>query len=339
MGAIAAVPLLGLVNDRLGGVALLVALVLLWWRNPWPRAGRIVATVAAMALLGAVLPDQPRDTPGRAANAGAAKPPAGPGGSPTPSRATPEATMPALPDFTGDSLDLAFPKSRRKGFTVLQHDASDQGREVTGRSLWKVCFQVTGGSPEEPIVDFGVVRREEPCPAAEGATVPWPKMPDVVGLTWRAAVPKVTAAGVPEEDVRAEAAYLNDRLPEEGEYEDWRVCRQDPASGDPSPTTSTPCASPSPPPPTAAPPRTAAGTPTCPTATTTATRTTSTRIPATATARACSRTESRTPRAAAPAARAAATATAGTSAATRGGADRASGLGPRRARRNLPDRA
>ncbi|MET8509104.1 hypothetical protein ABZV60_31395 [Streptomyces sp. NPDC004787] len=233
VGAIAAVPLLGLVNDRLGGVALLVALVLLWWRNPWPRAGRIVATVAALALLGAVLPDQPGDTPDRAANAGAAKPPAGPGGSPTAARATPEATMPPLPDFTGDSLDVAFPKARRKGFAVLQHDASDQGREVTGRSLWKVCFQVTGGSPEEPIVDFGVVRREEPCPAAEGKTVPWPKMPDVVGLTWRAAVPKVTAAGVPEEDVRAEAAYLNDRLPEEGQYEDWRVCRQDPASGDP----------------------------------------------------------------------------------------------------------
>ncbi|WMX45213.1 PASTA domain-containing protein [Streptomyces roseicoloratus] len=138
-----------------------------------------------------------------------------------------------MPDFTGDSLDVAFPKSRRKGFTVLYHDASDRKREVTARSLWKVCFQVTGGSPEEPIVDFGVVRREEPCPEAEGAAVPWRKMPDVVGLTWRAAVPKVTAAGVPERKVHAEAAYLNDTLPREGEYDDWQVCRQDPVSGAP----------------------------------------------------------------------------------------------------------
>ncbi|WP_406858760.1 hypothetical protein ABZO31_00250 [Streptomyces sp. HUAS MG47] len=63
--------------------------------------------------------------------------------------------------------------------------------------------------------------------------VPWTKMPDVLGLTWRAAVPKVAAAGVPEGDVHAEAAYLNDTLPREGEYDDWRVCRQDPASVDP----------------------------------------------------------------------------------------------------------
>ncbi|MDF6042099.1 hypothetical protein LRD69_07955 [Streptomyces sp. JH14] len=233
MGAIAAVPLLGLVSDQLGGVALLVALILLWWRNPWPRSGRVVASVAAMALLGAVLPGQPADTPARAANTDAAKPSTRPSRFPTASRATPEATMPTVPDFTGDSLDVAFPKSLRRGFTVIYHDASDQKREVTARSLWKVCFQVTGGSSEEPIVDFGVVRRGEPCPEAEGKTVPWKKMPDVLGLTWRAAVPKVTAAGVPEDDVHAEAAYLNDTLPREGEYDDWRVCRQDPASGGP----------------------------------------------------------------------------------------------------------
>ncbi|MEV7676428.1 PASTA domain-containing protein [Streptomyces sp. NPDC088752] len=220
-------------NDRLGGVALLIALFLLWRRNPWPRSGRVVASFVAMALFGAVLPEQPADSPAQAANAGAAKPPARPSRFPTASQTTAEATMPAVPDFTGDSLDVAFPKSRRKGFTVIYHDASDQRREVRARSLWKVCFQVTGGSPGEPIVDFGVVRREEPCPEAEGKTVPWRKMPDVMGLTWRAAVPKVTAAGVPESDVHAEAAYLNDTLPREGEYDHWRVCRQDPASGVP----------------------------------------------------------------------------------------------------------
>ncbi|WP_375165798.1 hypothetical protein, partial [Streptomyces sp.] len=57
--AIAAVPLAGLLNDRLGSVTLLVALVLLWWRSPWPKRGRFVASVVAAALLGAVLPDRP----------------------------------------------------------------------------------------------------------------------------------------------------------------------------------------------------------------------------------------------------------------------------------------
>jgi hypothetical protein len=90
--------------------------------------------------------------------------------------------MPTLPDFTGDSLDVAC------------HDASDQKREVTGRSLWKVCFQHSGGTPEEPTVDFAVVRRQEPCPRKEGRAVPWPVMPDVVWMTWSTAVAKVVSA-------------------------------------------------------------------------------------------------------------------------------------------------
>ncbi|MFJ3583282.1 hypothetical protein ACIPPS_13760 [Streptomyces sp. NPDC090127] len=233
--AVVAVPLLGLVNDRLGAVMLLVALVLLWWRGPWPKAGRVVATVVAMALFGAVLPEQPQPAadPVRASGPADAEPAVRPTSFPGASRTTPPATMPAVPDFTGDSLDVAFPRSRRKGFTVTYHDASDQRREVTARSLWKVCFQDVGGSPEEPTVDFAVVRRAEPCPASEGTGVPWPVMPEVVRTTWRTAVPKVVAAGVPEKRLRAEAAYRNDVLPAEGEYDDWRVCRQDPTEGEP----------------------------------------------------------------------------------------------------------
>ncbi|MFD7976518.1 hypothetical protein [Streptomyces sp. NPDC059071] len=233
VGAIVLTPLLGLVNDRLGGVMLLVTLVLLWWRNPWPKAGRVVATIAATALFGSVLPDPPATAPAPAAGSAAAKPTTRPG-LPGTSRTTPAApasTMPTLPDFTGERLDVAFPKSRRKGYTVISHDASDARREVTGRSLWKVCFQTAGGTSGQPVVDFGVVLRGERCPRGEGRPVPWPVMPEVVWMTWRTAVPKVVAAGVPEKRLRAEVAYLNDRLPAEGEYDDWRVCVQDPAEG------------------------------------------------------------------------------------------------------------
>ncbi|MBC2902294.1 hypothetical protein [Streptomyces cupreus] len=231
VGAVVAVPVLGLLNDRLGGLMLLVALTLLWWRNPWPKKGRFVATVVAMALFGAVLPEQP--TPAPTAGSAHVTPPARPSYVPGAARTTPEATMPTLPDFTGDSLDVAFPRSRKKGFTVAYRDASEQKREVTARSLWKVCFQQVGGTPEEPTVDFAVVRREEPCPRYEGRAVPWPVMPEVVWKTWRAAVAKVVAAGVPEDRLHADTAYLNDVLPAEGEYDDWRVCVQDPAEGDP----------------------------------------------------------------------------------------------------------
>lgn len=237
--AIAAVPLAGLLNDRLGSVTLLVALVLLWWRSPWPKRGRFVASVVAAALLGAVLPDRPAPAPDRAAGAAAradAKPMASPSrfpGFPRPSRTTPEPTMPTVPDFTGDSLDIAFPRSRRLGLTVRYHDASDGKRRVEGRSLWKVCFQKTSGTPGDPAVDFAVVRDEEPCPPAEGRPVPWPRMPEVVWMTWRTAVAEVVGAGVPEDRLYAEAAYLDDVLPAEGAYEKWRVCRQDPAEGEP----------------------------------------------------------------------------------------------------------
>lgn len=56
-------------------------------------------------------------------------------------------------------------------------------------------------------------------------------MPDLVWKTWRAARAEVVALGVRPDRVRARAAYLNDTLPAEGEYDDWRVCAQDPAAG------------------------------------------------------------------------------------------------------------
>ncbi|MFE9847031.1 hypothetical protein [Streptomyces goshikiensis] len=226
----AAVPLLGALEERLGVVALAVALVVLWRGNPWPRGGKIAATVAAMALLGAVLPDHPRSETA-----------AHPSKDPKPAKTFPVFVppTPALPsepterirDFLGERLDTAFGRSRKSGFSVTYHDASSQGRAVTARSLWTVCFQrpEPGSAVVKDAVEFGVVRSGEPCPEQDGEAVPWPKMPDVSWKVWPKARAEVVAVAVPERRVRAAAAYRNDVLPTEGQYDDWRVCRQDPA--------------------------------------------------------------------------------------------------------------
>lgn len=240
VGAIVAVPLLGALDERVGFVALVAALVMLWRGNPWPKGGKIFATIAAMALLGAVIPNQPQPDTGTAA-------PAGKDARPTrnvPSLATstptasPTARTEKMTDFLGERLDIAFSRSRKRGYEVTSHDASGERRDVSARSLWKVCFQqpAPGTAVENSVgnsvefgVAFGVVRTAEPCPAREGEAVPWPKMPDLIGKTWPSARAAVVALGVPERRVHPEAAYANDLLPDAGEYDDWRVCRQDPA--------------------------------------------------------------------------------------------------------------
>lgn len=235
IAAVVAVPLLGALDERVGFVALVAALVLLWRGNPWPKGGKILATIAAMALLGAVIPDQPRSGTGTAAPSGKDARPAGafPAfGTPT-AAAPPTARAEKMPDFLGERLDTAFSRSRKHGYEVTYHDASGDRRDVSSRSLWKVCFQrpapgtVLAGSD----VEFSAVRTAEPCPAREGEPVPWPKMPDVVWKTWPTARAAVVALGVPDQRVHAEAAYANDLLPDAGEYDTWRVCRQDPAEG------------------------------------------------------------------------------------------------------------
>ncbi|MFK0259341.1 PASTA domain-containing protein [Streptomyces sp. NPDC090445] len=226
-----AAPLLGALDERLGAMALVAALVVLWRGNPWPRGGKIAATAAAMALLGAVVPDQSRPATAAHPSAKDAKPAkTSPAFRPTPS-ASPTMPTERVRGFVGERLDTAFGRSRKSGYSVTYHDASSQGRAVTARSLWTVCFQrpEPGSTVVEKTVEFGAVRTGEPCPERDGQAVPWPKMPDVVGKTWPTARAEVVAVGVPERRVHAEAAYRNDVLPAEGEYDEWRVCRQDPA--------------------------------------------------------------------------------------------------------------
>ncbi|MFI2078305.1 PASTA domain-containing protein [Streptomyces triculaminicus] len=224
VGFVAAVPVLGLMEPRLGGVALIAALVVLWRGNPWPRAGKVAATIAAMALLGAVVPAPPKAAGTKAAGT---KTPVAPR---TP-KTTPKATTPPAPDYRGKKLDVAYGQATKAGFVVSSHDASEKNTFVRSRSLWTVCFQEQGRGGVRPTLDFAVVRSGAPCPKKDGEPIPWPTMPELVWKTWRTARPQVVALGVRSDHVEARAAYRNDTLPGEGEYDDWRVCAHDPAEG------------------------------------------------------------------------------------------------------------
>ncbi|NXY95559.1 PASTA domain-containing protein [Streptomyces sp. BR123] len=224
---VAAVPAAGLLEPRLGAAALIAALVAVWRGGAWPTAGKLAASVVAAALLGGVLPELPDG-----AAAQAPSPRAGSRKAAVPTVASsPTPTVPPLADFRGQSLETAFNQARQTGFLVRNHDASEKDGFVRGLSRWTVCFQQTGWDGRKPTAEFGAVPNGAPCPARDGEPVPWPKMPDLVWKTWQTARAEVVALGVRPDRIRARAAYLNDTLPDEGEYEDWRVCRQDPAAG------------------------------------------------------------------------------------------------------------
>lgn len=232
-GCVAAVPGLGLLEPRLGGVMLIVALVVLWRRNPWPKAAKAVATVAAAGLLAAIVPDSPgqaaRDTAAEAKADGKTRPHGATTAPPT--TGSPEATMPPVSDYRGQNLEEAHGKAGKDGFVVKSHDASEKDKFIRGRAPWTVCFQETGRLGARPVLDFAVVPKGAPCPKEDGAPIPWPTMPELVWKTWQTARAEVIALGVRADHVEARKTYRNDTLPDEGKYDDWRVCAHDPAEG------------------------------------------------------------------------------------------------------------
>ncbi|MEU0852152.1 hypothetical protein ABZ387_29925 [Streptomyces flaveolus] len=240
IGSVVAVPLLGLLNEYVGFLALIAAIVLVWKDSPWQKGAKVAATIGAMALLGAVLPDPPEG--GASTTVAEADGKAGAGGttagplasvSPSPTAKPSPKPRPEAADYRGMPLDDARDKAEAAGFGVDEHDASDQDKSIMMRLNWTVCFQQTGWtSSGTKTIDFGAVKAGSPCPEADGGPVPWPTMPDLVWKTWKTARKEVVGLGiVPADHVRADTAYLNDRLPDEGEYDDWRVCVTDPAEG------------------------------------------------------------------------------------------------------------
>ncbi|MFJ8939802.1 PASTA domain-containing protein [Streptomyces sp. NPDC102365] len=237
VGCVLAVPALGLLNEFLGFLMLLVALFLLWWGNAWRKSWKVTATVAAVLLFGMVLPPAPQDgtshtatgVDGKARNAG------GLGGSPSPSgsvvggkapRPTPD---PEITDYRGLRLDTARERAQAAGFAVGDHNASDQNDSIWMRSNWTVCFQQVGISAAGTrTVDFGAVRTGTPCPGRDGGPIPWPKMPNLIGATWKVAQKKLATLDIRSDRTYAETVYENDALPDEGEYDEWKVCAHDP---------------------------------------------------------------------------------------------------------------
>jgi hypothetical protein len=216
---------------------LVAALVVVWWRAPWPRAARLGASLVALALLPAgavlggrlvVLPDS-----GTAADA---KPEGSGAASAAASRAP-------APDYAGRPLDSAESAATAAGYDPAHHDASDQDRVIVAPADWKVCFQTPGRTDARggPGLDLAAVRHDESCPSRDGLRVPGnggpsgasaagSTMPDLTGGTWSAAVTTLSGLGVFRDAVTATPRYANDPVPT-AEFDTWRVCGQTPARG------------------------------------------------------------------------------------------------------------
>ncbi|MEW2131575.1 hypothetical protein [Streptomyces sp. NPDC005435] len=230
LGLLAAVALIGAFSFPLGFLAMVAAVVLLWFLPPWRWFGKLGASIGAFILLavGAGAGGQLDDTATRTDAKPAAARTHGP--SPEPSRQrTNEPTPP--PSYRGKPLDQAETAARAAGYTTGHHDASADHRAIVVRSGWVVCFQNASGGSGRTSIAFAAVKSGEPCPKKDGARIPWPVMPDLTSRTWQAAVGELTDLGVSEDAIRAESHYMNDALPKGG-YGTWRVCDQSPAKGD-----------------------------------------------------------------------------------------------------------
>jgi hypothetical protein len=86
-----------------------------------------------------------------------------------------------------------------------------------------VCFEKVTLSK----VEFAAVAPGAPCPAKDGKPIPWPKMQNVVGITYGKAVEML---GIGAGPVVLETAYQDeygfDRDNQFGDYAGWKVCFQ-----------------------------------------------------------------------------------------------------------------
>ncbi len=203
--------------------------VVLVWLTRWSRVKKIVATVLSLLWLVLVIVTDPDDTSDDEESK--AKPTVQETTTPTPTRSasgatpTPRESEKAVPRYVGKILREAKTAADADGFRVVSHDASEGDAGQWDADNWRVCFQTEvkrGGA--KTTLDFGVVRKGAPCPAADGEPVPWPKMPDVVGQTFDEASASVEKIKIT--DVTAEGAYTDVTPP--AEPDDWTVCFQEP---------------------------------------------------------------------------------------------------------------
>ncbi|MFE8008891.1 PASTA domain-containing protein [Streptomyces sp. NPDC057418] len=241
LGALALVALLGAFSFGLGFLVMIAAIAAVWALPPWRWFTKLGATFGALMLLtiGAGLGGQLDDS-------GTGKTDAKPGNK---ASASPAATSPSptvskpikAADYTGQPLDDAERKARSDGYITGHHDAADEERAIIVRSGWTVCLQKADTTAMT--VDFAAVRQDEPCPQKDGAPLPWPKMPDVVGATYDTAVEDLEQAGIDLDRVELDDVYLDVDTPTAEEAaedgDDWRVCFQSPDEGNKVTSTTT----------------------------------------------------------------------------------------------------
>ncbi|MFK0046240.1 hypothetical protein ACIQU4_19480 [Streptomyces sp. NPDC090741] len=182
------------------------------------------AAVAALALTAcnpqsAPAPDRPAGGPSAARSTPSA-----------PATNGPAAKAAALPNLVGKGLQTAQDEAQAAGFLILKsHDALGRDRLQALDRNWKVCSQTpaAGASIDtSTTVDFGAVKLEETCPAAE-APAPKPAgdtMPNFVGQGMKAvrgALP--TNASVTVKDAVQSRMVLQES--------NWKVCTQEPKAG------------------------------------------------------------------------------------------------------------
>ncbi|RKN37982.1 PASTA domain-containing protein [Streptomyces hoynatensis] len=195
---------------------------MLLWRGGWPRRGKAAATALSMLWVLAAFAALPLGGGGAASAGDPAAGPEGDGG-----RAAADL---AVPDLTGRSLAGARDAAVAAHYAATSHDASDGNAGQGMEGDWTVCFQTPAAGTRAPAgtaIDLAVVREGLPCPAADGAAIPYLEVPEVLGRTFARAAEALEGVGL--DRVVAAGAYADVPLP--AAYGDWIVCFQDPEPG------------------------------------------------------------------------------------------------------------
>ncbi|MFE4218268.1 hypothetical protein [Streptomyces sp. NPDC056844] len=148
----------------------------------------------------------------------------------TPYEETDPAESKAVPNFVGMGLQSAQDKAQAEGFYLLKsHDSAGRDRLQALDRNWKVCSQsVKAGRtvPTDTELDFGAVKLEETCPAADAkALAPTAgKMPDLGGKSVKAARGALdSGTSITTTDAAEGRMVLLES--------NWQVCTQSPAPG------------------------------------------------------------------------------------------------------------
>ncbi|MEU9304971.1 hypothetical protein [Streptomyces sp. NPDC048269] len=184
----------------------------------------LLAAVAALALTAC----NPQSAPAPDKPAGG--PSAAPSTPPAPASSKPAKKAATLPNFVGKGLQTAQDEAQAAGFyTLKSHDALGRDRLQALDRNWKVCSQTpaAGASIDtSTAIDFGAVKLEEICPAAE-APAPKPAgdtMPNFVGQGMKAVRGALPAnASITVKDAVQSRMVLQES--------NWKVCTQDPKAG------------------------------------------------------------------------------------------------------------